>query len=1552
MKSISGLLSLAIVCVVAASAAPPADALGLLYAGKRKKINCGVVAVTSTTGATNEAAVAEVGNLFYLLDNHPLKPAGWSMENPMSPGSPSIGLGKNNPVYWRVSLSAAGNLSRLDVLYLPGGGTLALSDTDREKLRRFVDGGGVLWIDNTGTGGGLKFQNTFFIQKFEFRASSGYDYPLNRHHSLLTLPYWLDDNEIARLGAHAGSWACLPGYDPAGAGWGSVSDPPTDFDVLFPVVLNSGAAKLPSVAANSYGSGWIVATSNYVGMGCFAPDQNLAMPGIKFAYNVMAWASSFSTLRKDPRHSGAGIDTVGGSRLIEHWSLVPAPPLEGSQNAPMEFSPVISRNVAFYASGDTLYAADIFPSEDLDQDGNPDDGWQDSAGQQPLAPNGQDLIWRWSPSDVGGGQVALSSPTVVSVQDPRNPANTVEAVIVTSSAGVIYMLEAFPTNPAGQLADTTASLLPGGPDSGYQMPAGAAGKPSTPLYINGWIYAVGGDGKLYAYNPSIEAWRSAPGGGRDAAYEWSVPSTFGTGAVTFTSEPRCGPSFSFVRNESSGAVVGMVYWYVSAPRSAGAVETERNDHVYGIPVYVSNDRVQRKQVDQAGMIHEARITYKDGNIAVSPKPLIRIRTPDGISVTYEPNESDINRTAQGALQPGTIVIRRAIGPDAIVYATYGLDYTEGPIQKLILPRIRAALEPKSNAANRVPQTYVVGTPAINPDGLLFVNGSRSYADGAPQAGGSVYGLANDGARQTTKWHYFLHAGAAVPLTTGGGVQIPPVVIDKETFDPMIGPAPVGSPAAAGDKVFVTVKGQQGGPPAALLCFKANPDFVIRITENAGFDENGKPIRRAKRLYQRGTDRRMTVKIWQPNLMMSDVTGADLQPLLTSVPVPPDMIDYDRGTIVFDNFDRLKLRGTGVNVMQTNTFSPSLPVWVYLDNVEVPIDFSTWGPSAALGYVSAPSASDSVDMSQWNNLLWYYLVPPYNNRYPKGISSSPVVIGSTVYFSASYPDIDGDGRDDEVLYALNAETGETTGGQTSQKPIWQHVISGGAIAENSNLSVAGANGVLLVPAGDGLHAFNNATTLVADGSRVVELDGAGEVAWAVDSISWPARAPQTSGQAPPRRAGSVNRPARAKYIGSGDVLVVNSGANQIARINRSGWVGFDTFRQPWGEASVRWLYDRFCDPGSLLRPGQPTGLRGPTDAIFWHEMEPDKKGARPGEDYTLVVHCLVADSGNHRILDLVYRIRGNTLVDRYQNPIPPPAEAPDRYDPASGFVLPELNWVTRTDSMNERYIYDCIQLVGGDTIWAAVSNYRTGTQLDPPSGSPTSRGLGGAIVALGYRTHEGFREPWSYNAPGSGQVIARCDRMQWPDGIRPLAGPRYFQVLDKADARYMLVCDNYGVYVARMSGGAGAPVVQQALTDLEYRTLARELVQERDGQKVTTPGAAGLGAPLQANSVQELPNGNWLIANGYSGNDKMAAAGATYGPPSNPFGGEVFEFVPDPSPSKRRIVWSSPSLVIPGLPNPAYPGPGQPQYLHDPEVRRQSIDNSYVLQQPRCALRRF
>lgn len=1490
-----------------------------LYAGKRKRINCGVVWLRNAAGAyipsqqPIEAGLdangypipgidGNVGELFYLLEMMTdMKPAGWTFENPYAPGSPSGGLQKSNINYWRVDLSSATDLSRMSVLYLPASGTVNLTIQDREKLREFVDGGGVLWIDNAPTstsGTPLDLTDNFFIPGLKFKTSAGGgDYAVSRHHPLLSLPYWLTDQEISILGAKYGQYTCSPGYDPSGmGGWGSMSEQPSTFDVLYPIVNNGSAMdEAPSIAVNAYGSGRIVATSNYVGRGCYL-NYPFNLASLKFAYNVVTWASSWTHLRKDPRHSGGSIDTVGGTKLLKFWSM-PAPTTGAIHNAP-----VIYKNVVFYSSGSTLYALDLMPQEDLDQNGNPDDGWPDTPSDPAF--DGQDLLWR---KDFDG---VISAPSIVTAQDPRDPNKSIEAVLVQTASGYVSLMAAFPSTP----------VFPptGAPPEICNMQTegfGSAAGPFPPLYVNGWIYAVGGDGRLCAKSCALENWVAADGN-RKADTEWYLPSI----DIQGNAEPRSGPSFGYLKNKASGATVGVVQWYAGRwSDAAGSGGTyEQNDHVYSAPVLVCNDRIQLEGHTADGMVFEARVTYRDGAISPFPVPKVEVANYpgfDNIKVTLTPNK-------QGHL---TIDFGKTVPSDALIYATYGLVYdtfqTTGV--RLQVAGRRHPLEPRSpsGSVSAVPVTNFAGVPAMGPDAMLYCGGRRS----ATGIGSSVYGLMNDGNTQSTRWIYHLYdqvttdrlGGASLPPGLAAGL---PGSICDSTGKTLSNPQVYSSPAYYQDKVYVTVSGSPGSgtfptgsPGAALVCFKANSEFVIRVTESAGIDASGMPVKRAKKLVNEGTGQPMQVKVWQPNLFEQPGV-VTVPPTMGSIPVRRDMIDYQRGTITFNNFDQLKLRGGPGNVMQTNTFSPSLPVWVYVDNVEVPVDFATWPAAKRVAPGIESPRGDSVDLSGWNNMLWYYPVPEHEGHPCSGISSSPVVIGSTVYFECN----------DGYVYAIPTETGVNDGGPIDSKLlIWEGQVetAGGASGspENSpNLSMAASNGVLVVPTQRGLYAYTNSTTLIADGSRVVEMDGAGEVRWGIDSISWPVAKPASTNSPAPVTTGPINKPSRAKYLPSGDMLIVNSGANQVCKVDRTGTIAVEGIAPNYTRA----MYDKFVDPRNLLTPGQPLSISSPTDALYWQEfeMQPGAGGAMQRID-----HCMIADSGNHRIIDLVHRYKWDTERGQATELIVKPGQI----DPSSGFVLPELNWVTATSTVSEKYTFDSIQLINrtdglGQDIYAAVSNYRG--SLQPPDDKLRTEGLGGAVFAICYRVGDPSApgNAWNYADSLSGRITAACDRINYNGTVQPLACPRYVQVVDRQAGRFLLICDNYGVYEVGPLGPP-VPLMGRWLSDEDYRDDLNRTIYDDDGQILTTQ--AHLGIPLVATSVQELPNGNWLITNGYSGSNTAGTA---------TFSGEVFELsFPGGTSSTVEVNWSSP-----------------PVYEDAAGKWSQKLQNGYILQQPRSAQRQL
>ncbi len=1484
---------LILLTVFVAGLAIPADAAAYLYADKRKTVNCGILDVGQGSGVWDS-----VGTLFFLLEtNAQMKPAGWTFNNVMAGVSASSGAGKSTVDYWKINLESADDLSGMDVLYLPATGTLNLTRASSEKLRKFVDNGGVLWIDNVGTGvNALDFNGTFFIKNFKFATatSAAPDVPVNRHHPLLAAPYWLTEQDIAIMGQNPGNY-CYPGYSFGGT-WASVADAPIYLDVLLPVVGNGGIDQ-PSIAANAYGSGRIVATSNYVGAACYRPYP-YGLPAMKFAYNVMAYAAAWTDFRKDVRRSGATIGTVSGSRLNKLWSIE-APPDNGAATGRSSVSAAIYKNVTFYASEGKLYALDLMPQEDLDHDGNPDDGVQGLPSG--MTDTGQDIVWVWT----APGASTLSAPSVISVLNPADPGSTLEVVMTMGGDGVVYMVQAFPTVAGGRLDSSTSIVL-------SKSFAAASGTPFPPIYVNGWIYANTSDGKLHAYNPALENWRGA-GPGRSAVAEWLVDTASDASVI---GDARCGPSFGFVKSDNTGATIGTVYW-MGGTNTTGT--DEQNDSVYSVPVQVNNERVRLSATPGAFILSHVP---SGGRIAMAPAPCSVFviyaprPNPDGsFPSDPEPKKEvieipDANRGSNTVSPVPTIY--PTITRSDLVYATYCLDYSAGTAKANKKP-IR---NPSSTVATGVPLSQITGTPALGSDNMLFFGANRLSDFPDKSYGGSVYAYKNDGQTQRSAWQYLLHSGLDVQTSTGDDITIPATVVGKDAAGVPVNMADIkvtGSPVVVGDKVFVTVSSNVTGgtgPAGGLLCFRANPSFTIRVVTNSGYEAGGAPRRTARRLYDMTKNPPVpsTVRIWQPDLFTDSAAGTVSVPSVSSgrtftVSGGLGAIDHERGTITITNFDLLTIGKGGL--------SPSLPVWVFVDNVEVPVDWTTWQPRAQVrGLDPVRIGSDAVDLSGWNNLLWYFPVMGSH------ISGSPVVVGNLVYFVT----------DDGGLYSLNAETGESHAQAVSARNLIMNnfpIGATGTLPAATNISPASANGILLVPGADGLYAFMNSSTLVADSQRALEVDGSGEVKWSVDSIMVPVGAPQTPDGVPPVKVAPVNRPSKVRYTDDNHVLIVNTGSDMVCKIDKAGFVSMDTVTAPSGTGYIRWVYQSFNDPLNLLKSGETRELKSPTDARMWFEYE------TMGGVQMLVYHCLIADSGNNRVLDLVYKLDPATR-----------AILNSGSDPDTGFYLPDLNWVSKTRAQKQRYIFDCIQTVPtgpAEMLWAAISNYATGTGTSgaPPAGTPAT---GGAIVAMGYREAGAGGDSWNYAALNSGVIVGRNDRITDPTGAQyKLSNPKFFQVYDRPTGRFVFICDNRGVYKTKATGGN--LVLENAedyLSSQRYMSLDRYQDDILDPSLTVPQETQPIGVPLKATGVQWLTNGRWLITNTFSGTNK---------PGTSSFGGEVFEYDPaystwDVAQQRNNlpVPWSSPSLSFSF-------GPGG-------FVWKQTMTSSYLLRQPKSAVREF
>src|SRR5579875_252451 len=183
-----GILGLILSC-------PKAFADATRYTTQTRQIKACVLVSNATSRVVNGQVVKNdpVPYLFYALDARTdYKPAGWQFVNPLAPstitqdiynrwlarqinsdpafqnGTPQslifrVGapVSKNMGAYWEEDLDTISQqaLDSYDIAFLPlqgsrlGAGTIQFDENEVEKLRQFVDSGGILWIENDGAAG-------------------------------------------------------------------------------------------------------------------------------------------------------------------------------------------------------------------------------------------------------------------------------------------------------------------------------------------------------------------------------------------------------------------------------------------------------------------------------------------------------------------------------------------------------------------------------------------------------------------------------------------------------------------------------------------------------------------------------------------------------------------------------------------------------------------------------------------------------------------------------------------------------------------------------------------------------------------------------------------------------------------------------------------------------------------------------------------------------------------------------------------------------------------------------------------------------------------------------------------------------------------------------------------------------------------------------------------------------------------------------------------------------------------------------------------------------
>ena len=519
----------------------PASADATTYSSTKRQFKVGILLLDSTIVTTNATQIARGPEnpdpyVFYVADSRSdVKPQGWEFINPLAPAtvtpdirarwlardagsSPdpqkrfyTVGqkIRKDMAAYWEVSLrqTSITDLLQYDLLFITNHRLTAFTPADREKLRKMVDAGGIVWIENCG-GMLISKDSPFFLEQLSFVDGAGGGTPqINQpNHPLLNSPYRLTYDELQKLGDKNYTSYMVSLDD---------STLPPNPKTLVNIVGNAGVKDangngLPYVAAGSYGGGTVISTASDCGCGIndYIGGVNAGSGGnsgaysgsnfsaaqtqdLKFLYNMVAWGSSSTDYRRNSRRVASSFDNVGAP-LVGAFDFRNAltKALRPADIVDSRSSGLISKGAYFVAgvqNGNiTVRAYDLNPLRDLDGDGNIDDGLPDLSLGLPY-----DEIWRWTGPAAGGAQP--SPPVFASVIDPETFKRE-DRIFITLPDGSLAILTAFNPNASGSFTAAPVVKTVAGNGGKYdQAPRTVA---PAPVVFENRVYQVEPNGLL------------------------------------------------------------------------------------------------------------------------------------------------------------------------------------------------------------------------------------------------------------------------------------------------------------------------------------------------------------------------------------------------------------------------------------------------------------------------------------------------------------------------------------------------------------------------------------------------------------------------------------------------------------------------------------------------------------------------------------------------------------------------------------------------------------------------------------------------------------------------------------------------------------------------------------------------------------------------------------------------------------------------------------------------------------------------------------------------
>lgn len=1370
---------------IMATARMPASGDANTYVSQRRVVNVGIL-VSSALDMGNRGPENPDPHFFYVLDSRTdMKPAGIEYVNPLAPavisgtiyerwrnrvvlplnpqtrrGDPAFPPGnqttpesqafqvgarvtKNMGAYWEVNLDevSSEDLSQFHLLFIHSHKpNTNFSYAQLEKLRRFVDAGGTLWVENCG---GFTFAATspflFDVQFANGRNASAGAVVATPNHPLLTHPFILSPAEVQALGdkfvnnyyVYANRSNVADPLAPPDAAPGQNSANPPARHTLVPVVWNNlGLPPLanglpnpgwrPYILAGQVGAGRMVfsAMDSGCGVNDYVGGYNAGYGGnsaaisgeeligahprdLKFAYNLTLWAASHTTSLANVRRTSATIDRVAPA-LEEKWVA----PGGGSANVS---GAAYYKHCVFAVDGNlVLRCYDADPNRDLDGDGNPDDGVPDL-----IAGASRDEIWSFDLKTVSNAATGASTPTIVEIYDPTfngagAPGSLVstfqrELVIVVLSDGTVVAVRALPrANQAGlPLAPVTWAdwvLAPGATGAiPYSLSGQSPSGQDAPVPAAAWSEGV----LFVAFNTSQGGRVAAidPRNGSSAFHLQRPPSAVPAGTAEAMVPDQAGlpqfwgaPTVGYIRDDASGAIEKMVYVQLSsAPGRAASVGAIPFSVKGEVLVPVGNNKYRSRSrwlwfiYGNAGDDNpnlRQRVYYVAGGSTTELRYI-----SGGASATPGQHEYSVFvENNEVRILAGSVAV-----PGGTFFADYTYDWAPAagtpPQQKVNIRSALIAPDPPN------PGNFLLGgPPALAANDLIYY--TAGGGGGANPGTGGIFAVGEQAGGQTrVRWTYALHNGLQIPVN-GNVVYIPPRLRQLDPNLPHVGQylinlRAIGTPAVHGGVVYVTAIGNIGlknnpnDPNEAPQTGPAVSVLMALRAEPEFVIETNQPIAQGTQL-----------RIRQPNVFAAQNPG---NPAWIELPAGTYSVDNDSGRITINSFaPRGNLAG--------NFVTASVPFVVQIGNQPEQLMAGTqvdaYGPGLQ-NREPRPVGPEGVD-----NLLWYVVIP--ETLVPPPGATKPVASPMPLGLATTSPSLQGDvlwvGFASGAAMSFDSDPGSTDPSAQNRwaqaalftQPAAKVVGHGQWASPPAGVPAlappAGAGNLLAINTRAGLLAYEDTLTVVADGGRLIEVNAAGEVVWACEGTRSYSVAggdlpqflvnPNTGEVIPSNPEAQTGTPVVQMVPFARPSLVRRIGLNDLLVVD----TGNNRVMQVDRGGNVVWEVSRLQDNfKTLLRPGDPLDLNEPTDINTWTEFAANltawfAANGRPdlqSDSPGLIVHYLIADTGNARVIEVV------DVFDMSGRPVTPTVGG----SPAGFAMRRQVNFVSSTYAVQgKRYRY--------------------------------------------------------------------------------------------------------------------------------------------------------------------------------------------------------------------------------------------------------------------------